>query len=182
MLPGPPRPPWGPRLREILRDGAPAGQLVARVERRHGGDLELGEAGSSSCQVLRAAYAPGVAGEPSFDAGGEVGYVAARFLVSLGARDVQPAGAVGCFHGQVLPLKGCGFAAAQEAIAECAHERDIHVSAPASILAITSQVSPVTCAGFWGRSRRELSRAAAGQTQPPMTPRPTYGSGVHGRA
>ena len=61
--------------------------------------------------------------------GREVGDVSARFLVGLGACDVQPAGAIG-FCGQVLPLKGCGFAAAQEAIAECAHERDIHVSAP----------------------------------------------------
>ena len=175
MLPGSPRAPPGKRLREVLRDSAPAGQLIPCVERGHGGglpspgDLEFGEAGSSSCQVLRAAYAPGVAGEPAFDAAGlsgrldtvgdgarghgkdpflgpracgpdalqagggvgrEVGYVAARFLVSFGARDVKPAGAVGCFHGQVLPLKGCGFAAAQEAIAHCAHERDIHVPAP----------------------------------------------------
>ena len=62
--------------------------------------------------------------------GREVGYVAARFLVGLGARDVQTPGAVGCFHGQVLPLKGCGFAAAQQAIAHRAHERDIHMPAP----------------------------------------------------
>ena len=175
MLPGSPRAAWGPRLREVLRNGAPAGQLVARIQCGHGGglpasgDLELGEAGSSSGQVLRAAYASGVAGEAPLDAGSlggrldavgdgarghgkdpvlgpraggpdalqagggvrrEVGDMSARFLVGLGARDVQPAGAVGCFHGQVLPLKGCGFAAAQEAIAECAHERDIHVSAP----------------------------------------------------
>ncbi len=43
------------------------------------------------------------------DGGGgrKVGHVAARFLVGLGARDVQPAGAIGCFHGQVLPVKGC---------------------------------------------------------------------------
>ncbi len=61
--------------------------------------------------------------------GREVGHVAARFLVGLRARDVQPCGAIG-FCGQVLPLKGCGFAAAQEAIAHRAHERDGHVSAP----------------------------------------------------
>ena len=40
--------------------------------------------------------------------GGEVGNVAARFLVGFGARDVQPCGAIG-FRGQVLPLKGRGF-------------------------------------------------------------------------
>ena len=186
MLPGSPRATWGPRLREVLRDGAPAGQLVARIQRRHGsglpapGDLELGEAGSSSGQILRAAYAPGVAGEPAFDAGGfrgrldavgdgarghgkypvlglracgpdalqagsgvgrKVGYVATRFLVGLGARDVQPAGAIG-FCGQVLPLKGRGFAASQEAIAECAHERDIHVSAPGGGLGRLHAASP----------------------------------------
>ena len=70
--------------------------------------------------------------------GGEVSNVAARFLVGFGARDVQPPRAIG-FHGQVLPLEGSGFAAAQ---------------AVASILAITQQVSPDTCAGFWARSRR----------------------------
>ena len=48
--------------------------------------------------------------------GREVGHVAARFLVGFGARDVQPCGAIG-FCGQVLPLKGCGFAAAEQAIA-----------------------------------------------------------------
>ncbi len=55
--------------------------------------------------------------------------MAARFLVGFGARDVQPRGAVG-FCGQVLPLKGRGFAAAQEAIAHRAYERDIHVASP----------------------------------------------------
>ena len=78
MLPGSPRPPWGQRIRAVLGDGAPAGQLVAciRIQRGHGdrlpasGDLELGEAGPAGGQVLRAAYAPGVAGEMPLDARG----------------------------------------------------------------------------------------------------------------
>ena len=49
--------------------------------------------------------------KPRGGVGREVGDVAARFLVGFGACDVQPCEAVG-FCGQVLPLKGCDFAAA----------------------------------------------------------------------
>ncbi len=58
-------------VRAFIRGTVRAPQLVACVACRHGsglpapGDLELGEAGPSSGQDLRAAYAPGVAGEPA---------------------------------------------------------------------------------------------------------------------
>ena len=54
----------------VMRSGTKALQVQKCKTELTAGDMELGEAGSASGQVLRAAYAPGVAAEAPLNAGG----------------------------------------------------------------------------------------------------------------